>query len=247
MVDMKDHLNVSIAPMGIPLQKTRSGPTIESLRSNLEAAKAAATAPPPTRQQAIDTALCLVDNWDRKMSGNFLDSIAEVLTHFPRPIGRECAHPWHGIARTKTSKGEVREWPPSASEVVAWCEQLFAHCVQTAQSPTIRAAPDPRWQPIFDRLKAALGEAAAVSWFADAQLHEIVDGCATVTMQTRFKRHWVEIHFDQRVLQAIAAEHPEVTMVIFRAASELTATKARRELPGAPDRSPAIAAAAGGG
>jgi hypothetical protein len=54
----------------------------------------------------------LIDNWrDPKVPDNYLDAIAEVFMRHPAPIGEECAHTWHGIARTKTRNGEVRTWP----------------------------------------------------------------------------------------------------------------------------------------
>jgi hypothetical protein len=154
----------------LKLHQSTIGQTVQSLRSDSKAAKAAAAAPVPTKPQAIDETARLMKNWsDRKSSEGERYAIVEMYLHFPLPIVEECSHPWFGIARTKTSKGEVREWPPSAPEVAAWCEDLVAHCRALAKPPAPPAPPIPQAPPpsaeelahvraivkgITDRLKA---------------------------------------------------------------------------------------------
>jgi hypothetical protein len=163
-------------------------------------------------------------NWSaNKSSDGERNAIVETLLHFPLPIVDECSDSWFGIARSKTSKGEVREWPPSAPEVAAWCEDLLAHCRAPANprsSPARPMAPtDVRWMPIYERLKIKRGEAVALAWFAQGGLGEIVDGCATVVMPTLFRKNWVRTYYDEDVLQAVAAEYPGTVKVVFAVAT----------------------------
>jgi hypothetical protein len=126
----------------LKLHQSTIGQTVQSLRSDSKAAKAAAAAPPPTKAQAIDATARLMKNWsDRKSSEGERYAIVEMYLHFPLPVVEECSHPWFGIARTKTSKGEVREWPPSAPEVAAWCENLLADCYALANPPAAATRP----------------------------------------------------------------------------------------------------------
>jgi len=70
-------------------------------------------------------------------------------------------------------------------------------------------------RPVFERLKTALGDAVAASWFNDATLRPFVDGVATVELPTKLKCSHVRTHYDDRVLGAIEAEHPGVRKVQF--------------------------------
>ena len=127
----------------VRLPQPKTGPISESLRSNSQAAMAAAAAPRATLQQAIDATLRLMRNWDRKKSDDALDAIVDVFLHFPLPIVHECADTWYGIASSKTQSGKVREWPPEAPEVRDWCEQLFCHCWKLAKSPRSQPRAEP--------------------------------------------------------------------------------------------------------
>lgn len=89
-------------------------------------------------------------NWSaNKSSAEERNAVVEMYLHFPLPIIEECSHPWFGIAGSKTSKGEVREWPPSAPEVAAWCDNLLAHCYALANPPApATVAPPPNAEDV---------------------------------------------------------------------------------------------------
>jgi hypothetical protein len=146
----------------VRLPASRIGKPEASLRSNNKAAIAAATAPLPTRQQAIRATTMLMANWGERAknkSDDEFNAFVDVLILFPVPIIEECVDSGLGIARTKTSKGEVREWPPLAPEVAAWCENLRAHCRVLANPPPRPVAwssPSPASAESKARVRAAL-------------------------------------------------------------------------------------------
>jgi hypothetical protein len=77
------------------------------------------------------------------------------------------------------------------------------------------ATRDRRWLPVWTRLKQALGEGLAVSWFDAASLVDIAGDAATVSLPTRFLCDYVRTHFDDAILRAVKAEHPQVERVSF--------------------------------
>ena len=56
------------------------------------------------------------------------------------------------------------------------------------------------WSRVKRRLRAELGEDVFASWFARLELETIVDGCAHLTVPTRFLKSWIEAHYADRVL-----------------------------------------------
>ena len=77
---------------------------------------------------------------------------------------------------------------------------------------------DERWLPVWNRLKAELGDAVAASWFSDATLRAFVDGVATVELATKFKCGHVRTQYEPSVLRAVQAVHTGVTSVRFTVA-----------------------------
>src|SRR3954452_5141683 len=63
------------------------------------------------------------------------------------------------------------------------------------------------------RLRAELGEDVFASWFARLELDAIVDGCACLTVPTRFLKSWIESHYIDRVLATYRAEAPIVQRI----------------------------------
>ena len=56
------------------------------------------------------------------------------------------------------------------------------------------------WSRVKRRLRAELGEDVFASWFARLELDDVADGCACLTVPTRFLKSWIEAHYLDRVL-----------------------------------------------
>src|SRR5215217_5520140 len=69
------------------------------------------------------------------------------------------------------------------------------------------------WGRVKRRLRAELGEDVFASWFARLELGAVVDGCAHLTVPTRFLKSWIEAHYADRVLAVYRQEAPVVTRV----------------------------------
>jgi chromosomal replication initiator protein len=66
------------------------------------------------------------------------------------------------------------------------------------------------WARVKRRLRIELGEDVYTSWFARLELSEICDGCARLTVPTRFLKSWIEAHYLDRVLGIYKSENPAV-------------------------------------
>ena len=66
------------------------------------------------------------------------------------------------------------------------------------------------WSRVKRRLRAELGEDVFASWFARLELEAVADGCARLTVPTRFLKSWIEAHYLDRVLAIYRAEAPAV-------------------------------------
>ena len=62
------------------------------------------------------------------------------------------------------------------------------------------------WARVKRRLRAELGEDIFSSWFGRLELESVVDGCAYLTVPTRFLKSWIESHYTDRVLALYRAE-----------------------------------------
>jgi chromosomal replication initiator protein len=69
------------------------------------------------------------------------------------------------------------------------------------------------WSRVKRRLRAELGEDVFASWFARLELDAVVDGCACLTVPTRFLKSWIEAHYVDRVLATYRAEAPAVQRI----------------------------------
>ncbi len=69
------------------------------------------------------------------------------------------------------------------------------------------------WARVKRRLRAELGEDVFASWFARLELDAVVDGCAFLTVPTRFLKSWIESHYADRVLTLYRAEASDVGRV----------------------------------
>jgi len=86
------------------------------------------------------------------------------------------------------------------------------------------------WARVKRRLRAELGEDVFASWFGRLELEEVVDGCARLTVPTRFLKSWIEAHYADRVLTVYQAEAPVVERITIGVRSSLgrEATPMRR-------------------
>ena len=93
------------------------------------------------------------------------------------------------------------------------------------------------WQRVCRRLRSELGEDVFGSWFARLELGTIDQGHAQLSVPTKFLRSWLQSHYNDRLLAAIASEWPQVSQLIIgiRTASKPAAPKVlhapRRDAP----------------
>ena len=84
------------------------------------------------------------------------------------------------------------------------------------------------WSRVKRRLRAELGEDVFTSWFARLELEAVVDGCAHLTVPTRFLKSWIEAHYADRVRAVYRSEMPQVGNIAIAVRSS-----AAREVPAA--------------
>jgi chromosomal replication initiator protein len=77
------------------------------------------------------------------------------------------------------------------------------------------------WGRVKRRLRAELGEDVFTSWFARLELEAVVDGCARLSVPTRFLKSWIEAHYADRVLSAYRGEASKVVGVAISVRSSI--------------------------
>ncbi|HST93755.1 MAG TPA: DnaA N-terminal domain-containing protein, partial [Microvirga sp.] len=77
------------------------------------------------------------------------------------------------------------------------------------------------WARVKRRLRAELGEDIFASWFGRLELDTVVDGCAYLTVPTRFLKSWIESHYADRVLAVYRAEAVAVERIVIGVRSSL--------------------------
>jgi chromosomal replication initiator protein len=82
------------------------------------------------------------------------------------------------------------------------------------------------WARVKRRLRAELGEDIFASWFGRLELDSIIEGCAYLTVPTRFLKSWIESHYADRVLAVYRAEAGEVERISIGVRSTLGARDA---------------------
>ena len=93
------------------------------------------------------------------------------------------------------------------------------------------------WNRVKRRLRAELGEDVFTSWFARLELDAVDDGCAQLTVPTRFLKSWIEAHYADRVRSVYRSESPLVAGIASAVRS--SAAKGRRPPPARNSRRPA--------
>jgi chromosomal replication initiator protein len=77
------------------------------------------------------------------------------------------------------------------------------------------------WARVKRRLRAELGEDVFASWFGRLELDNVADGCAHLTVPTRFLKSWIESHYADRVLTVYRTEAPELQRVAIGVRSSM--------------------------
>src|SRR5215212_11250990 len=77
------------------------------------------------------------------------------------------------------------------------------------------------WARVKRRLRAELGEDVFASWFGRLELEAVLDGCARLTVPTRFLKSWIEAHYADRVLTVYQTEAPVVERISIGVRSSL--------------------------
>jgi chromosomal replication initiator protein len=104
------------------------------------------------------------------------------------------------------------------------------------------------WARVKRRLRAELGEDVYTSWFARLEMDAVLDGCARLSVPTRFLKSWIEAHYQDRLLAIYRTEDTgveRIAVAVRGAASREPMAPARRADEGAPasrEASPAVAA-----
>jgi chromosomal replication initiator protein len=69
------------------------------------------------------------------------------------------------------------------------------------------------WAATCRRLRAELGEAVFSSWFARLELDSLGDDVAHLSVPTKFLKNWIQTHYAQRILTAVAGEFSGVKQI----------------------------------
>lgn len=77
------------------------------------------------------------------------------------------------------------------------------------------------WARICSRLRAELGEAVYESWFGRLEVDHVSGGVAHLTVPTRFLKSWIQSHYMDRLLVAVAAEMEAVDQISLQVRSNL--------------------------
>ncbi|MBM6579188.1 chromosomal replication initiator protein DnaA [Microvirga sp. BT689] len=101
------------------------------------------------------------------------------------------------------------------------------------------------WSRVKRRLRAELGEDIFASWFGRLELDSVVEGCAYLTVPTRFLKSWIESHYADRVLALYRSETGDVERVSIGVRSTLgrdaTALRRASEAPRSASPTPTMA------
>jgi chromosomal replication initiator protein len=124
--------------------------------------------------------------------------------------------------------------------------RAFSAAGESGISASGEQPPSDVWARVKRRLRAELGEDIFASWFGRLELDTVIDGCAYLTVPTRFLKSWIESHYADRVLALYRTEANDVERVsigvrnslgrdpsALRRASEAPRPNAVATLPGA--------------
>ena len=87
------------------------------------------------------------------------------------------------------------------------------------------------WARVKRRLRAELGEDVFTSWFARLEIDMVTEGCARLTVPTRFLKSWIEAHYADRVLSIYRSEDSQVDGIAIAVRSSVPKEAASARTP----------------
>ncbi|WP_294535600.1 chromosomal replication initiator protein DnaA [uncultured Rhodoblastus sp.] len=72
----------------------------------------------------------------------------------------------------------------------------------------VKIAPEV-WARFCARLRTEVGDAVYTSWFTRLELDRIDDGCAVLSVPTKFLKSWIQAHYLEKLRGALIAEIPQ--------------------------------------
>ncbi|HET6374711.1 MAG TPA: DnaA N-terminal domain-containing protein, partial [Methylocella sp.] len=69
------------------------------------------------------------------------------------------------------------------------------------------------WRRACRRLRAELGEEVFLSWFRCLELDALLEEEACLSVPTKFLKSWIQSHYADRILLALASEFPAVKRI----------------------------------
>ncbi len=100
------------------------------------------------------------------------------------------------------------------------------------------------WARVKRRLRAELGEDIFASWFGRLELDSVIEGCAYLTVPTRFLKSWIESHYADRVLAVYRSEANGIERVSIGVRNSLGRDAAPQRRPSEAPRTSAAPAQA---
>ena len=79
--------------------------------------------------------------------------------------------------------------------------------------PGAAATTGEAWMRICRRLRLELGEDVFSSWFGCLELDALSDEDAYLSVPTKFLKSWIQSHYTDKILQALASEFPKIKRV----------------------------------
>lgn len=79
--------------------------------------------------------------------------------------------------------------------------------------PNNEAARAEGWRRVCRRLRAELGEEVFLSWFRCLELDALAEEEACLSVPTKFLKSWIQSHYADRILLALACEFPAVKRI----------------------------------
>ncbi|MCB5174915.1 chromosomal replication initiator protein DnaA [Microvirga lenta] len=93
--------------------------------------------------------------------------------------------------------------------------RTFSASSESGVEPSAEQTASDVWARVKRRLRAELGEDIFASWFGRLEVDAVVEGCAYLTVPTRFLKSWIESHYSDRVLTVYRSEAPDVERIVI--------------------------------
>ena len=87
------------------------------------------------------------------------------------------------------------------------------------------------WRRVCRRLRAEVGEDVFNSWFGRLELDEVHDDNARLSVPTKFLKSWIQSHYTDRIVAALASELPAVSTISINVRSSGRTAPVRVDAP----------------